>query len=466
MKKALSVIRKTKKGISIAEAVIAASVFSIVATSVITGIYSAHKNIISSGIKKKAVFLSQEGLEATRNIRDVDFTRLSNGAHGISRAGSAWDFSGSSDATDSIFSRSVQISSVDTNTKLAISNVQWHEGTALKTVSLSEYLTNWRIAKGGWNNPSIGECLDFSGNSDGLKVQVSGNYAYAIAANSSDSFRTVDISNPSNVSLLVSFSLSSQSNPSDLAVSGNYAYVASAHNSEELQVVDISNHSSPSKVGIYSASGNADGRGIFVSGSTAYLSRASSSDDEIYTINISNPSSPSSRDSLNLSAAGNDIVKIGNYAYVASDANAAEIKIINVADAGNISNAGSYDLAGSDDVLSVTGFGSTLLVGRSNGFLYIFDISNPTSPVLRGQFDAGGSVNDMALGKDNASVFLATSAGTKELQVVNILDTANPTLLGSLNMSGNLNGVAYNLDLDATFTTGASNTEEFCSVIP
>lgn len=464
MKKELSATRK--KGFSLVEAIIAVAVFSIFVVSVAGGLVYSYKYVSSSGLGLRAAHLAEEGLEAARNMRDSDFSKLVDGTYGLSSDGTSWAFLGSEDSED-VFVRKITISSIDSNTKEISSEITWPDRGENRTVSLSERLTNWQaISSQGWDNPSMESCLDLSGNSDGIKVQISGDYAYILRASSIDSMIVADISDPANISETGSVSIFA--NPSNLAISGDYVYIASTYNTQELQTVDVSNPSFPYISGSYNAQGNADAKGIYISGSIAYLTRSTSGSDEFYTLDISNPYWISMRDSLNLNGSGSDVVKLGNYAYVASDDDRAELKVVNVSNPSNISLSGSYNLSGNTDGLSVAGFGSTVLLGRSNGTLYVFDVSNPSSPQLEGQFDAGGSVNDIVIvsGDDGDFALLATSAGSKEFQAVDISDVSNPSLAGSVDMAGALYGVAYDSGDNIAVVTGNSNSQEFCTISP
>lgn len=460
MKQELSVTKK--EGFSLVEAVIAVSIFSIFVVIAATNFTLPNKSISSAGQEARAAHFAGEGLEAARNIRDSNFSNLADGSHGLATNGTAWSFSGSQDKPD-IFIRKIKISSIDANTKELESEISWTDKGKSKKISLKERLTNWR-AVAGWVNPSSGPCANDAGGQNGIKVQISGNYAYIVTQGASQNIIAVDISNPKNITEKSSFSL--QSNPNNLAISGNYAYISSAHSNEEMQVINISDPSAMTKGGAYNAQGSTKANGIDISGSTAYLVRASSNQDELFTLDISDPASLSLRSSMNLGSSANEVVKMGNYAYVATDDQNGELKVINVTNPGSLSTKGTYNILGNINLLTIAGFGNTVLAGGSNGILYIFDVSNSAVPVLRGQFAAGGSVNDVAVGKDNTLAFLATSSATKELQAVNITDTSNPSLVSSIDMTGNLNGVAYRSDGDFVIAVGSSNKEEYCVISP
>jgi len=138
---------KNKKGFSLVEAIVAVAIFSIITTSIVATYINVSGYILSSGVETQAVFLAEEGLEATRNIRDNDFLSLDNGSHGISSSGDEWNFSGSSD-TAGIYTR--QISIVDASapdTKEVSSQIDWTYKGETKTLTLSREFSDWRKIK-------------------------------------------------------------------------------------------------------------------------------------------------------------------------------------------------------------------------------------------------------------------------------------------------------------------------------
>lgn len=135
---------RNKQGFSLVEALLTLSIFALMVTSFVGAIFYGQESAVISGISSQATSLAEEGLEAVRNIRDDDFSNLTNGIHGLSFSGGQWSFSGSFDSIDS-FSRSIEINEVDQNTKLATSVVSWSYGLARSgEVSISTELSNWR----------------------------------------------------------------------------------------------------------------------------------------------------------------------------------------------------------------------------------------------------------------------------------------------------------------------------------
>jgi hypothetical protein len=85
-------------------------------------------------------------LEAVRNIRDENFSNLTDGTFGLTSTGNQWNLSGASDTTD-IFTRAVTISAVDANRKLVTSTVTWQQNPQRAgSVQAVTYLTNWRVS--------------------------------------------------------------------------------------------------------------------------------------------------------------------------------------------------------------------------------------------------------------------------------------------------------------------------------
>lgn len=125
------------------EAILAASIFSLLATALVGAYFYGRESTALSGNRGRAIMLAEEGLEAARNIRDANFSDLTDGAYGLSFSGNKWNLSGSSDVTD-IFTRQIIISSIDANRKNVVSNVTWLQNPQRNgLVSLNTRFTNW-----------------------------------------------------------------------------------------------------------------------------------------------------------------------------------------------------------------------------------------------------------------------------------------------------------------------------------
>jgi len=192
-------IFKNKKGQSLAEVVIAMSIFSII-TLVVSTIFL--DSLVSLGVSNeevRATVIAQEGLEAARSIRDESWLNLIDGAHGVANTGGSWAFSGVNDIVD-IYTRVVTISSVerdvnnnivatggqiDPRTKKVTSVVSWTARNALRSVQAVTYLTDWNVFD--WHETSstdfsAGTATDIviNGTGDSASLTISGDTSFAV----------------------------------------------------------------------------------------------------------------------------------------------------------------------------------------------------------------------------------------------------------------------------------------------
>ena len=133
-----------QKGFSLVEVLLASALLSIVVTTFTLAIIYGQESTALAGGVSRATLLAQEGLEATRNIRDESFSNLFDGSYGLAISGNQWVFSGNSDTTDG-YVRQINISTVDDNRKLITSTVTWQQTPQRAgNVVLTTYLNNWR----------------------------------------------------------------------------------------------------------------------------------------------------------------------------------------------------------------------------------------------------------------------------------------------------------------------------------
>lgn len=106
----------------------------------------------------KANALAQEAMEATRTIRDRNWSEITNGQYGITNVGGYWDFDGVENTING-FTRTVLIEDVrrdandnivesggisDPNTKKATVTVSWQERGRTHQIELVTYFTDWQ----------------------------------------------------------------------------------------------------------------------------------------------------------------------------------------------------------------------------------------------------------------------------------------------------------------------------------
>ena len=87
-------LKENLGGLSIVELLIAMACFGMVAAAIIILILNVYSNIQQNKEESLAIFLAEEGLEATRSIRDNNWDTLTNGEHGLVISGNNWVFQG------------------------------------------------------------------------------------------------------------------------------------------------------------------------------------------------------------------------------------------------------------------------------------------------------------------------------------------------------------------------------------
>lgn len=136
--------KNNQSGFAIIEVVLAGSILAVLTTVMLGALSYASESTAMGGQRARAAFLAQEGLEAARNLRDHDFSGLADGTYGLAAAGGLWAFSGSEDTTGE-FTRHLDITSVDADTKMVVSTVDWvRNEQPAGEVSATTYLTDWR----------------------------------------------------------------------------------------------------------------------------------------------------------------------------------------------------------------------------------------------------------------------------------------------------------------------------------
>jgi Tfp pilus assembly protein PilV len=134
---------KDSRGFSVVEVLLAATVFGFLVTGLIGALVYGRAGTASAGDRQRAVMLAEEGIEATRNIGNAAYANLVNGTHGLAQSGGVWTLSGSSD-TNSVYTRQISISSVDSDRKTIVATVSWPQpGGTTSSVTLTGRMTNW-----------------------------------------------------------------------------------------------------------------------------------------------------------------------------------------------------------------------------------------------------------------------------------------------------------------------------------
>ncbi|MFA5125033.1 MAG: type II secretion system protein [Patescibacteria group bacterium] len=139
-------LRTSQSGFNLVEAILSVAVFGLMITALVGAWLYGQQSTAIAGQRSRAIFLAEEGLEATRNLRDANFSNLTAGSHGLVIAGNVWTFSGVSDLIDSYYRRQISIRPIDANRFQVTSTVAWQQTQQRwATITLATYLTNWQV---------------------------------------------------------------------------------------------------------------------------------------------------------------------------------------------------------------------------------------------------------------------------------------------------------------------------------
>jgi Tfp pilus assembly protein PilV len=467
-------------GATLVEVLLAVALLGMLTVGLVASIIYVVQSASDSFDSIQATQVAQEGLEAINDIRNQDFALLTDGNKGLALSANRWTFSGASDTTTPGFTRTVNITTADSNpvtgavTKKIISTVTW--GNPTKSIIVNTYLTNWlreTTTIGDWTIPSNQSTLDITTNSDGLDVHVVGNIAFVTRAlvTTTSQFCAVNITTNTSINCLVTAITGTLNN---FAIRGNYAYITTTNNTGEIAIVDISNPSdnvnSFKVVSLIDIPGTNDATGIKIYGDRMYVARtyvAGASSPELVGLNLTNATAPtivSSYDSTNTSGYV-DLEKIGNYIYLSSANTGSELNIFPIS-GDTLSAPTAINLSGSQAGSTVANYNGLLFFARLNTSNIIFNTTvTPLNPTQVKSFNPQAAVGAVDFTDDWKYALMATDRGTGEFQVWDV-SLANPTRVGQINETAALYGLEYVSTLDRAIVVGASNTEELIIVRP
>ncbi|HJQ08394.1 MAG TPA: hypothetical protein VJ836_02820 [Candidatus Saccharimonadales bacterium] len=243
----------------------------------------------------------------------------------------------------------------------------------LSTTSDSAELTVVNITNPA--SPVLAGTENLPGNADARAAFVVGGFAYmgrvSSTTSSSREFQILNVSNPANPAVAGGIDMSGTVN--NIKVSGNFAYLATTIDTQELVVVNVTNKNSPTTAGSYNAAGSADANDLGIDGNTVYLAEVNNtSGAEVFSINVTTPSSPSLLDTFEVGGAVTGVSVLNGYAFL-----------------------------------------STAITNRQ---LIVLDAAAPNNLLLEANVNLGSSANDVKA--HGSYTYMATASNTQELMIV------------------------------------------------
>lgn len=434
------------------EATFAIAIFAIAAI----GIFHFSMNIISHDARmetrNRALAYAQEGIEAMRSIRDINFMLLTNGDYGLERDNNIWVRIQAPENIDDFYYRTIVVSDVlrdengnisdegmvDPYTKKIVSRVEWDWGGVIpQSVSLETYLSNWsginfkritcqELNKGDFIETVMVPLMGPPDNNCGVRLEVD------------------DEEDPPEM-----MNVDTGAVTMDVAVDGNYAYLAGDRVAQGLRIVDMTDRGNPILLGEFDI--GARGRKIIKEGNYAYVGRQAQ--EGLAIVNVSNPSNPSVEGTVNIGGNGNGMAIKDNYLYIGAQTATNSLKVVDISDKANPTVVDSMDFGGIVSTVEIRS--NNAFVGLKNDIdsFHVLDISNPASPVHLAVIDVGEQVNDIDLRGAYAFVATELTVGSPppgvfawgltnfSLKVVDISNPAVPVLKAYVDVGGEIKGL-------------------------
>ena len=274
-------------------------------------------------------------------------------------------------------------------------------------------------------NPVVLDSLNFLPD-DALGIAIVNNRAYVADGDFSDGLKIVDISNPSDLSLITS--ASTPNFAQDVFISGNLAYIAD--NDSGLQIMDISEPLTPSIIGSVDVSG-LSALSVQVRDNVAYVA---GNFGGLQIFDVSDPEKPTSLSSANIAGQTLDVAISGEFAYIAHSV--AGFQVFDISNPANPMNVGGVSLPGSTRAIAVSG--NLAFAAGSSLTFSVIDISIPTNPTVINTVTLPDTIQTQGgITTSGGLAFIADDdAG---LQIIDYT-TCVEVVLGDLNSDGVVNG--------------------------
>ena len=210
------------------------------------------------------------------------------------------------------------------------------------------------------------------------------------AATYGDAFKTYDISDPSNITLLGAYDTPGFPMSVTLSKDENTAFVSDR--SSELQIINVSDPSNLTLLNTFSGVGAYGDGALSSDGNTLYLVNWYTLD----IVDVSDPSSPQllGRTSTQIDQYGNNVGGYSDALVLSNDGKVAYVEstaygliIIDISDSTSPSVVGSLDLdisnsAGGASKLTLSPDGTTIYFAGDTTDLKVIDVRRPGTPVL------------------------------------------------------------------------------------
>lgn len=466
-----------QKGFSLVEVLLASALFALVITGLLSAFLYGQESAALAGNRSRAVALAEEGIQAARDIKEYDFSligSLSDGTYYLDNTSGVWELDGVSD-TIGIYSREIEVTSIDGDTTEIRSSVSWQQNVQRAgLVEIVTRFTNWlenlltqttqvEFDGGAFNSTestsTAGGEVQLQGEASWLAATQSTTYDMAGGGNPAAAFQEdnilwvaradnllyeLDISDISSGTITETATYNIGALPTGVFVQDNTAFVSTTENSTEVVLIDLTGTLPNVGIDITDVTDTTD---IVVANNKIIVSRLSGTSPEIYVYNLSGGSLLGV---VEVGATVNAIAVDDTYLYAAtSDNNELWVIDYNNCTGGVGGNECTietqYDPASgaNADGTSIFVVGSNVYMGRDNGRIHGFAMSGPNvSSEFLDYDNSNDQINDIFVDENTDTIFAVTNdAGSTEMLIFDITTPGSPTM-AEIDLDGGDNAVA------------------------
>lgn len=134
------------RGFSLLELVLAVAIFSLASYGMATLLIDSNISTRFDTERIAALSYAKEGVEASRSIRDIEWSNLIDGTYGLTASTSGqWEFSDTPESLEDKYTRTVTVSPFSDSIKNISVAISWPLTTdRISTTTLNTILTNWQ----------------------------------------------------------------------------------------------------------------------------------------------------------------------------------------------------------------------------------------------------------------------------------------------------------------------------------
>jgi hypothetical protein len=438
------------------EALVAIALLAIFAMTFFIYMGTQLLNSSTTGKTLSALAVTQEGITAVRAIRDMGWSSLATGTHGLAFTNGVWGFQGTSD-TRSGFTRTVTVTDLSTTERQVVSSVTWTTYTGRpRTTRLVTNLSDWRNAKVtpvipnklycDWTRPRVVGTATITNNvtptGDAVRNKIVYLTSYSSTANKSDFF-VIDATSSTNPVTLGN-GVNTGSGLNAVALKGSFAYTASRDSTNQLQILNVSVTSSPQLIENYRLGSNVgQALSIAVTGTLALVGTEKDGGPEFFIVDVSIPTAPFLVKTMEIGESVGGIAMQGNYVYLATGVDTKELWIIDITNPYVPVVKSTYDIPYTTNGLSA-------YANPQDGHVYItrqghlgipsqevseFDVSDPVHPVYLSGLDIIYDTHSIFVSEN---LFFFGFDSNPEFQIYDNTTSTSPTVYSTLDVPNNI----------------------------